>query len=341
MPKTIFSVGLVALFLAACSVPQNDKNIEPAFYYWKSNFLIKDIENQVLKSNTIKKIYVKYFDLDVSNGQVLPQAKVQFSSILDTSFNIVPCVFITNKSLLTLQNDAQVKLLARRIYDKILVTHFKKRLTEIQIDCDWSLRTRGRYFKLLTLLKGHLPSTCLLSATIRLHQIKFPEKTGVPPIDRGMLMCYNMADWKNIKTPNSIFDPAVIEQYTQNLSQYPLPLDVVFPVFRWAIIYRNNQFLKFINNLDNQRLTSCNFLENTTQNRFVAKADTLAFGTSLRKGDVLRTENANFDDLIKEKAAIFQKISNQKLTFALFHLDSLTLSAYSNAQIKNLLQSSF
>ncbi len=46
-----------------------------------------------------------------------------------------------------------------------------------------------------------------LSSTIRLHQIKYRERTGVPPVERGMLMFYNMGQFSADPEARAIFDP--------------------------------------------------------------------------------------------------------------------------------------
>ena len=328
--------SLLLFLVFACNQPTEIKVITPAFYYWKSEFRLNKTEQKILQDNHIKKLYIKFFDIDLQNNQPVAKASLRFLSKPDTGINIVPTVFITNKTILALHQTTEVDTLAKKLLDKINNLANSLSYNEIQIDCDWTPNSRKRYFDLLTKLKKQLPSSKTLSATIRLHQVKFPAITGVPPVDRGMLMCYNMADWKNINTKNSIFDPKVLAQYIEHLDQYDLPLDVVFPSFRWTIFYRNGRFLKFTNNLDAKALDSYTFLEKTSQNRFECRQDTFALGMSLRKGDLLRTEQVLMEDLLTEKEHILSKISNQKLTFTLFHLDSTSLAPYSHAAIQKI-----
>ncbi|MEZ4901823.1 MAG: hypothetical protein R2822_08725 [Spirosomataceae bacterium] len=49
---------------------------------------------------------------------------------------------------------------------------------EVQIDCDWTVATKAKYFRLLQQISALLPPSVILSATIRLHQIKFYRTTG-------------------------------------------------------------------------------------------------------------------------------------------------------------------
>ncbi len=65
---------------------------------------------------------------------------------------------------------------------------------EIQIDCDWTERTRNAYFQLLTALKREpFLQGKILSATIRLHQVKYVQRSGIPPADRGRV-CFFLLD---------------------------------------------------------------------------------------------------------------------------------------------------
>jgi hypothetical protein len=326
---------LLILFTQNCkeSIP---KQTTPAFYFWKSNFKLTEIEKKTLRSNYIQKLYIKFFDVSWNSSRHHPQfiAPIRFSENLPDSRKIVPTVFITNETLVNLPN-AEIEPMAKAVFEKIqsLFPQKKSQLIEIQIDCDWTLTTKQKYFRLLEMLKKN---NIQLSVTIRLHQVKFYEKTGVPPVDRGMLMCYNMSDWKNIDTKNSIFTPQVLSQYIQNLEQYPMPLDVVMPIFHWTIIYRNDRFLVFMNNLDKKAFLDKKLFQTSDNQIFISKKNTSAFGISVREGDVFRTEEVDFDDLLKGSKIVLQKISNQKLTFALYHLDEKSLSHYSNEQIDQL-----
>lgn len=136
-------------------------------------------------------------------------ADISFSSLVPAQTKIVPVVFITNQTLENIDTTA-TKLLAFKISKRIqgiITTNQLPTPEEIQIDCDWTGGTREKYFLLLTeLQKFPLFQNTIWSATIRLHQVKFMENTGIPPVDRGMLMFYNMGNIEDINTPDSIYD---------------------------------------------------------------------------------------------------------------------------------------
>lgn len=334
-------VGCFVLF--SCSENTPTKEVSPAFYYWKTNFQLSSREKKILVANRVKVIYVKFFDVDWDPIAHKPIAKalVTKSSPIPVGTKIIPVVYITNQTLSNLTKQ-QVLMLAERIAQRVhelQVTTFglnEPAINELQIDCDWTKSTKRNYFSLLTHLKS---KTSSLSATIRLHQIKYSTITGVPPVHRGMLMSYNMADWKLLGNSNSIYDPAVLTKYIDELDRYPLPLDLVMPLFHWGIVYRNNRFLYFINNLSEKDLLGKALpLSSLNNHQFMLLKDTHALGISLRKGDVIKIEEVPFDNLLKGSALLSKKISNQKLTFALYHLDPSSLALYSNEQISQLFQ---
>ncbi|HEY1053881.1 MAG TPA: hypothetical protein VGE24_02070, partial [Emticicia sp.] len=241
--------------------------------------------------------------------------------------------FITNQTLKQIA-DTRLEDFADFVQSQLKTIWRDRPYTEIQFDCDWTIGTRNKYFKFLDLYRKHCQGK-MLSATIRLHQIKFAHKTGIPPVDRGMLMFYNMSDWKKPQIKNSIYDLDAASQYTATLSKYPLALDVVFPIFKWAIFYRGNRFMTVINKLDSETLNQQKFLKKE-DNRYYVQEDVQAFGISLRTGDMIRVEEPDYKELLKGSRALSKQISTQKLTFAFYYLDPKTISSYSHEQLHQI-----
>ncbi|GAB3275633.1 hypothetical protein GCM10027347_49050 [Larkinella harenae] len=328
---------LLIFFPFACQSPES-KQLSPAFYYWQTTYRPSRAELQLLKRLSIRKLYVRFFDVDWDSEtqSAAPKAVIRFAS-RPTGLTIVPVVFITNQTLIRCPASA-IPALAENLARKIRQISQQNGIAyeEIQLDCDWSGSSRDKYFQLLRALKNCHPG--VLSATIRLHQIKYPDKTGIPPVDRGMLMFYNMGDWKRPETRNSIYDLDVAGRYINSLEHYSLPLDVVLPLFRWTVVYRNNRFLTLLNGVDQTKLRPLSFLKSEGENRFVAQRDTTAFGFSIRRGDLFRAEDCKPKELATGKRRVLSKLTNQKLTFALYHLDSTVISPYSNAFLHSLFQ---
>ncbi|MGA0558571.1 hypothetical protein ACO2Q8_18060 [Larkinella sp. VNQ87] len=333
--NAISRVLAAMLLCVSCEKPQ-PKQLTPAFYFWQTTFRLAPNERKLLHRLAVQKLYIRFFDVDWDPATQGPQPKavIRFAE-MPNGLSLVPVVFITNQTLIRCPASA-IPTLAENIERKIRLLRRENRISinEIQLDCDWSASSRSNYFRLLREIKKRFSGT--LSATIRLHQIKYPDQTGIPPVDRGMLMVYNMADWKRPATRNSIYDLEVAGRYLGSLNAYKLPLDVVLPLFRWTVVYRSNRFLTFLNNVDASKLRVIPALKPVAENRFEAQRDTTVFGFSVRRGDLFRAESVQPADLEQGRAVLLSKIPNQKLTFALYHLDSTVTSPYSDAFLHSL-----
>ncbi len=328
-------LALLCLLCISCAKVSNaptgeGKNIERAFYFWKSEFKLSSAERAALSATQCKKIYLKYFDVvwDEQQNATVPVAVIRWIDSIPSGIEVIPTIFLTEESLNRTPED-QIKLLARNCFDKILSVHSApKALHELQIDCDWTERTTKKYFLFLQALRSRLPKDVLLSATIRLHQVKYRAKTGVPPVDRGMLMFYNMSDWRDIKTRNSIFDAEVADRYIDYVHDYPLPLDLALPIFHWSIVYRNNRFFAIKTNVAQEDLRKQIAMHEVSDSKFVVDRDTLAFGLPLLKGDMFRAEAVSAQSVTSASDAVLRRIAAPSLTVALFSLDSFSLVRY-------------
>ena len=109
----------------------------------------------------------------------------------------------------------------------------------LQVDCDWTISTKEKYFNLLILLSNYIEH---LSATIRLHQIKYVKATGVPPVEKGVVMIYNLDSPADTNIRNSIFSFEKALLYLKgNLEHYPLQLDVALPAFSWGVHFHHGK----------------------------------------------------------------------------------------------------
>ena len=333
-------LSFVVLFIfAACSPEPPPKHLSRAFYYWKSDLKLKTSEQKALTDLGASALYVKFFDIswDRQRNEALPVAMLRFDSATLPKQNIVPVVFLTDESLAKMDARAIVELANHAAGAIQSIAHaMQSPLKEVQFDCDWTAKTESKYFHFIDAARAGLPKGITISATIRLHQVKYRERTGVPPIDRGMLMYYNMANWRDANTKNSIFDRDEAEHYIDYVHDYPLPLDLALPIFRWTLVYRNNHFLTILNSVSSQDLDRLTFLNHDVRNRYLVKRDTFAFGASLRTGDLLRAEECKADQLEEGGRDVLRRIRNEDLRIALYHLDSVTLSHYSHGTLDSV-----
>ncbi len=322
--------------LAACQPTERAQTTPPtlAFYHWKTTFAPTPTDRAALDSLGAKTLYIRFFDVDwnTATHAPVPKAGVIFRQP-PGNIRVVPVVYITNQTMAFLRPN-NVPDLARQMVRKLIELADKQQiiLSKIQLDCDWTRTTRHTYFALLRAVgqQARVP----LSATIRLHQVKFAGQTGVPPVQRGMLMAYNTGDWKQPTTRNSILDLRDLTAYAHYLPGYPLPLDVALPLFRWTVAYRNNRFLALLNNVDNRALRGkINLQPQIDSTRFVVLTDTLLNGVALRRGDLLRTEAISAQTLRQTTRLLLSQLPDQKRTFTLYHLDSTLLHSYRYADL--------
>ena len=345
--RTIISLCLgLPFFLIQCA-KQPPKTILPAFYYWKTSFPsagLSNYEKNVLNKINNQKIYIKIFDVDWDEATHFPKPVGElmgYKSDDSLMQKVIPTIFITNRTFLQTprtQLDTLATLILQQIELKIAQTDFK----EIQFDCDWNESSKTNYFEFLKIIHSKVNKNIQLSATIRLHQIKFYEKTGVPPVDKGMLMCYNVSDLDSPQSVNSVSEPAALKSYLKNARVYPLSLDIALPIFAWGVVLRNAQAVKLIHPLrsDDADLNNNTVFAKKTNHNFEILQNTYFKGHYLYKDDVIRIEEVPLQTLhetTKLLKPLLEKNRQDTLTVAFFHLDSTNLKAYRYEDLQNIL----
>lgn len=303
-----------------------------SFYYWKSDFSWSIIDSLKADSLKLKKMYVKLFDVKYtpsSSDLAMPTATLQFSRKFPSNLALVPVVYIENEVFKTVEPNS----LAAKIYnrmDEMLKALGTNSVTEFQIDCDWTTKTKESYFQFLKSFKSRLKPTTQLSATIRLHQIKYADKTGVPPVDKGLLMYYNMTDIKNPQVKNSILDNQEAVKFLRNKNQYALPLDFALPVFEWSVLYKDNRIAGIINDINRQNINQLSFLKQDSQNHYHCIKDTLWHQHYLRIGDVFRHEFVSKEELLLAAKICKEELNHTQPNIIFFHWDKNNFHHYDN-----------
>lgn len=337
---TFSLIFLIIIQLAACFSKKEKAPITPAFYHWQTEVSFSNFEKNYLDEFPIQKLYLKFFDVDKEGGQIVPKAAIygDSMSIILKNKTIVPTVFITNRTLKDISTVQNVDL-SQKITTKINALAEKNNLTfqEIQLDCDWTLTTKAAYFDLIKNIRQQLPNTVKISATIRLHQIKFAEKTGIPPVDRGMLMYYNMGDLEKMDTENSIIDNQIGEQYLKNATDYPLELDIALPIFAWGVLFRDGRMIRLINDLRQADLVDTSHFEMVDATHFTIKKSTYLKGYYLYEGDEIRLENSP-QSLVENAAKLLSPVLNEnERNVVFYHLDSTNLRTFPIENLKKIL----
>ncbi len=308
----IISIFLLIL-LSSCS-----QKTKRSMYYWKTRFDFKKQDTEFLKSNSISTLYVRFFDLSVSQqGTAFPKAPLICDTLFPADIQLVPVVFIENESLINISPDSIISV-AQNVILKI-ETLAKSELkvsdySEIQLDCDWNKASKDLFFSLVSEIKKK--SGKEISVTVRLHQLKHQTQTGIPPADRGVLMYYNMGQLKNPTEINSILNNTIGKKYLQNAPQYPYELSLALPVFSWSVLFRNNEFVGILNQINEKNIDSVKFLQKQKKNSYLVQSDTV-FGSYLfRYGDILRLENITISELERSKTFCHKFTNHEIILFS-------------------------
>jgi hypothetical protein len=325
-----FTLVWLLCILGGCTDSTRSTPITPAFYYWQTTFSLSTAQQDYLNATACKKIYVKIADIGLESGSdaIIPYTRLQ---VVDTTglfaFNVVPVVFITNEVFQRL-DATRTGWLVDKIDSMLSSSRLPFSATspkEFQVDCDWTSTTRESFFAFLTKLRRALPAHTLLSATIRLHQYKFPEKTGVPPVDRGILMCYNTGNIDDVLEENSILNLEEVRKYLVGAPKhYPMPLDLALPTFSWLLVYRDDELWKIIPGGHAQIASG------------LLEKGTFLSGHYLRPGDVIRRETIS-PALLKQVTQLASKADlASDATIAFFQLEASTPSNYPAALIREV-----
>jgi len=305
-----------------------EKNIDQAFYHWKSKVDINEEASAYLKSIGVNKLYIRMFDItwNEQNQKVKPEAWVQFNKPLPAFIRIIPVVYIAND---VFKKEKDPKKLAANTHQLLqsLFTQYHIKTDEIQIDCDWSLQTREAYFDFLKRLRARFPSV-KWSATIRLHQIKYPEKTGIPPVDKGMLMFYNMGKVDSLEGPNSIFDEQIAALYTHKLPTYSLPLDVALPAFSWSVLFRNGKIIALLNDISEADLIQNTAFQQKSEMHWKADSSFFYKGRYFLKNDVIKVEKTTPQITLHSARILAPLLPTHSFTVSLFAFNNSLLSTY-------------
>lgn len=327
---------LFAMLFISC-----DRQHHVSYYHWKTNGERDSISQNHLDHFKVKQLYTHYFDVKwiLSEGQAFPVASLKTDSSFYPNQEIIPTVFIENDVFKHISSQKLPQLtfnIAEKIKRKHIKITGKTSPKELHIDCDWTPSTQKLFFEFLRGLKSET-SIEKISCTIRLHQLKYPKKTGVPPVEYGILMCYNMGNLASIKEENSILNLATAKSYFDFNHRYELPLKVALPLFSWAVHFRRDQPIQLINGVrKNDVLQDSNFTH-LPNGRFELKKSQSFFNKYLYQGDQLRIEQieiANLQELLK---LVETKVRPKDFDVVFYHLDAKILKHYKPHELEEIL----
>lgn len=327
-----FLFSLLTLFI---SCQQSKDSVDLSAYYWKTNFSISPLEHTFLEENDIEKLYIRYCDVGLKNEQPIPIAPIEWKEIYFLPKEVVPVIYIKNEVFL--KPNLDIKSLVESLHNYIIQINKKTGITtqHIQFDCDWSLDSKTQYFEFLKQFKLH--STTYISATIRLHQIKYYDKTGIPPVDHGVLMYYNMGTI-TANDHNSIYDRSIAEKYIASLTNYPMHLDIALPIFSWGVHSRNNKIVNVIGGLRTVDFDTISSLKKVKESTYLVNDEYLYKGRLLQKGDVIKVEEVSAKDLELASKDLSKYLNQKPKEIIIYDLDTKNIEGYEKEIFKTIRQ---
>lgn len=323
--KKILVVLVVSLLLCSCKQKQLP---QLSFYYWKTNFNLSTDEVSLLRENKVKKLYIRYFDINLreSSAEAFPETPIRFS-YSPNNFTVIPVVYIKNKVFLNSALDLED--LAQKTASLINQINRQNKISikEIQLDCDWTISSKDRFFTFINLLKDQSHKT--ISATIRLHQEKYFTKTGIPPVSNGVLMYYNMGTLSAFSA-NSIYEKELANKYLKSLKNYPLHLKVALPIFSWAVHIRNHKVIGLKNKIDLKSLAKDTNFVRVDKMFFKVKNSNYKKGSFYHKNDLLKIETITQDDLLEMAEDLSSNLKQTPTEVIFYDLDQFNTQKYEN-----------
>ncbi|WP_315020587.1 hypothetical protein [Capnocytophaga leadbetteri] len=304
---------LLLVLLGACSY--EDTPPEQALYCWKTQVQFSAEEADFVKNNRIERLYIRYCDVGLRDNAPVPIAPVDIDTLSVQGKTVIPVVYLKNEIFtpeLTEGNSTYISTLAHKLGDYIeqINRYYRLRVSEVQFDCDWSLSTKQAYFSMLEAFKKEYRYQ--LSATIRLHQVKYREETGVPPVDYGVLMYYNMGRI-TATGANSIYDRSTALRYLGKLRAYPLPLDIALPMFAWGVHSADGQVLNLVGGLTHAEAQAISTLVRTDDPDIYKVAEQTYYkGRVWQAGDLIKIEEVS-DAQRKEMLGDLREHSSQPI----------------------------
>lgn len=303
----LFGLFIILILLGSCTDPA-----QKSYYYWRSTYQLNAVEEDALAKSGM--LYVKVCDVVTDGIQSKPVAVTIWEDKPLPNVKYVPVVFIDKD--IFIKNDAiDTSKISREAGDvfRLIQSAWEYNslsFDEIQIDCDWTPRSQERYFIFLQALKK--VSQIKITATLRLDQIKNHKITGIPPVDEGVVMAYNMGNLSKVNTDNSILSMSVLKQYINSKTNYPLPAKLALPIFTWKLLYRDANFKGILSALPDSLLQT-NF---TTEDeiRYSCNTSFVYNEIAIEQGDIIRNEKVSNTELTTAEKYIRQNMNLKEET---------------------------
>ncbi|MCZ4224980.1 hypothetical protein [Pedobacter rhodius] len=330
---------ITALLFTAC---KPKFAVHPTFYFWRTVYKNQKPETKYLEDFKAKSLYVRIMDVDINPDtyEPVPVSPITFDDPLPKQTEIIPVVYLVNNIFNNL-TEAQSKLLANRISKFVnakVNQAGKKIFKELQIDCDWTKTTRDKYFSFLKQLQSNASLKGKeVSVTLRLHQVKNLVSSGIPPVKKVMLMCYNMGNLRKYGGQNSILDMHEMETYLKNgLENYPLKMDVALPLFSWAVVFRKEKYAGISKHISKVQLSD--------KKLFRRRGNSILYDllmdypqAGLRNGDIIRWEEISLNNLLVSSEFLSRYLKSEERNLVFYHLDTDLLKTFKHDDLQKVI----
>jgi hypothetical protein len=347
MKKWFEHYGIIAFFAVITILVSvqaykyfSKQQITIGFYHWKKDLNLVDKEEEAMSSSKNTPLYLRCFDVDWDEERafIIPRSSLKITKPLSENTPVTPVVFLSNhifEAVPDSQMTAIVEIIWLRLAQNISqIEDSGAQISGIQFDCDWTLSTKDKYFKFLEVMSNY--ASFDLSATIRLHQVKYAEKTGVPPVKRGMLMFYNMGDLDNPNTKNSILDLETAKLYVEHCKNYTLPLDIALPLFQWAVVTRDGRVVQLLNAANTSDFADEEMFQKLENGQYKALESTYVHGYFCYENDIIRLENASQEQLEAAATMLSNYLPKERRTLCFYHLDNIILQNHPYKELKKI-----
>lgn len=342
MRLSLYFILAIIAVLTACG-RQGDAvpDPQPAAYFWRTTLRLDSTERAFLREHHVTKLYTRFFDVVMRDGKPMPNATLRFVDSLPGRVQIIPVIFIMENCVRNGLDDYAEPLVTRVL--QMCETNDVPPPTELQIDCDWTLKSKDAFFRFLRRVRETASRHGMrLSATIRLHQLAME----APPVDYGVLMVYNTGNANRPGSRNPILDYRDVQPYLKHVARYPLPLCAAYPTFGWQLLYDRNGFKAILHdeNLNDSTLYQplpANALAQSlpgvpshatwlvvASRDLPELSDDAETATWLAPGDTVHTWTVAPDDLLRVSRALQHERSSINRQVVIYSLDTKNINRY-------------
>ncbi len=326
-------------FLQSCTSKQHPIS----FYHTRTGFALSGQEKQFLEAtepNT--KVYIRAFDL-LWNPNTQEEVQLSYMKIKPDSLQfikeVVLTVFIDNLVFEKIEKRdviflaARTALLLQRTRGQF-ESNTKIVLNEVQVDCDWTAQTEEKYFRFLNYMRTETERFKYnkLSAAVRLNQVLYQGKFGVPPVDEAVLTFYDLTRKKD----DYVWNLRDSKQYKKALSSYSLHLDVLLPLSGWGIHQREDNLLNIITNLNKDQVEASTCCQKIGENQYEAIQNMYLNQTYLYVGDQIGLHPLDAQKLEDAADWLGENMPTDNYRIIYYSLDNKVLEKYSFEELQKV-----